>query len=150
MLSRSHKLDAVIVTAVISDYAQAKTCGSPMPDSYPNPSLGIEPTCLEIIQPASLQVMVENPMQQESDSEGVVTVNGSSRQCDSTTDNSNEENHDRDSSHDRIEVLQQLIDIKVRAAVDIGTHILFVTQPVIPTLPYHRWPTQRSAWSSNT
>jgi len=100
MLSRNHKLDAVIVTAM-SDYVQATTQDSPIISNL-NP-LGIESVRMEFIQPAGLQVMVENP-------------------TDLATENSNEESYTRDSSHDRIEVLHQLIDIKVRVA-DIFTHI---------------------------
>lgn len=122
MLSRSHKLDAVIVNA-ISDYAQATTQESNMPSNNPNPNpLEIEPTYMDFVQPVGLQVMVENSTQIESDSEGLA-VNDNSRRCDSATDNSNQENHNNDSSHDRIEVLQQLIEVKVRA---VHTHILKV------------------------
>lgn len=113
MLSRNHKLDAVIVTAM-SDYVQATTQDSPILSSNLNP-LGIEPVRMEFIQPAGLQVMVENPTLQVFDSEGSA-VNDSIRRCDLATDNSNEENYTRESSHDRIEVLHQLIDIKVRVA----------------------------------
>jgi ribosome assembly protein YihI (activator of Der GTPase) len=119
MLSRNHKLDAVIVTAM-SDYVQATTQDSSIPNSDPNP-LGIEPAHMEFIQPAGLQVMLENSTLQVFDSEGLA-VNDSIRRCDSGTYISNEENNTRDSSHDRIEMLHQLIDIKVRVA-DIVTHI---------------------------
>lgn len=118
MLSRNHKLDAVIVTAM-SDYVQATTQDSPNISNL-NP-LGIESVRMEFIQPAGLQVMVENPTLQVFGSEGLA-VNDSIRRCDLATENSNEESYTRDSSHDRIEVLHQLIDIKVRVA-DIVTHI---------------------------
>jgi len=116
MLSRSHKLDAVIVNA-ISDAQVIQE--SPM--SSGNPSLEIEPTHLESMELTDLHILVECPMLLESDSGDFAVYNS---RCDTATDISNEANYHSGSSHDRIEVLQQLIDIKVRIYLSLTLCVL--------------------------